>query len=353
MTATIRGSPTLFLEPTARFSVLHIHRDDLGAKVSVGKQEARRELLPHVPVIRLDDLLLHSHRSSTECVQEQLHHALSTQGFCLIVTSKHSQPARLVNELRTSLTRDLFPQDFQPATHLQQSESIYISERDVPMYRLGYELCEDNVRQQYRIAAGRPDEQPWPSIESRRIWLQSLGLMRHVTDAALELLLKREVQTRSQAASSSLPSMRSRPYSSASAWRNDRYASSNVHSLNDRPQDFSVLYAMHYFGRSLDDTNGIAVKQHVDPSLLVLEPFLCPNVCGLQVWDRTLQTWMDCDGPDSPMHAFPNEHVMLLFVGKGLQVHLPELEATLHRVVSSNGRARRTVIYEQKYGVFY
>eukprot|EP00978_Attheya_sp_CCMP212_P037037 scaffold172041_cov29-Attheya_sp.AAC.1 len=56
----------------------------------------------------------------------------------------------------------------------------------------------------------------------------------------------------------------------------------------------------------------INVKEHVDPSLFVLEPFLA-DVEGLQVLPRSsfhptkdtdsAQDWIACDGPSSPLHS--------------------------------------------------
>ena len=352
---------SLSLHRTRRFSVIdctntttrETHERETNGRALQSK------LPQHIPIIPLDDLLLHDHRQCSMTVQKQLHEALSTQGFCLLTTPKNSRPGRLIDRLRTSLKDVLFPSDEDiNAAALQASETIYISERDVPMYRLGYERAEDDIRQIYRVAAGRPDEQPWPTVETRQTWLRALGFLRHVTDTALELLLAQKQQRRDNTSpptvTDSVPTIRSRPHSGSATWLKDKFAVSETNSLADRPQDFSVLYAMHYFGNSIAGQDGVAVKQHVDPSLLVMEPFLCPDVSGLQVWDRTHQTWLDCDGPTSPLHAFAdtNQEVMLLFVGKGLYTHLPELEPTLHRVVASNG-PRRTVIYEQKYGEFY
>jgi hypothetical protein len=359
-TASVNDLHQLSLLQTARFAVLSVQSNHLTTE----EKQHQRRLSQHIPIIALEDLLLHQHRACTRQIQDQLFHALYTQGFCLLTTPKHSRPSRLIDKLQTSLKNDLFPaSDDTNAAHLQTSKSIYISERDIPMYRLGYERTPDNIRQVYRIAAGRPDEQPWPSTSTRQTWLQALGLMRHVTDVALDLLLKqqrelqRETKTNPDVQSDSIttPSMRSRPYSDGAAWLQDKYSHSNLHSLTERSQDYSVLYVMHYFGNSLQDEPNIAVKQHVDPSLLVMEPFLCCEVQGLQVWDRSQNTWLDCDGPESPLHnclELENMHVMLLFVGKGLQAHIPSLEPTLHRVVASHGH-RRTVIYEQKYGEFY
>ena len=296
---------------------------------------------------------------------QQLHTALHTHGYCLLTTPKTSRAGRIIQNLRESIHRDLFPDDNDDnngGNHLETSTVIYLSERDVPMYFLGYDRTDD-IREVYRVAAGHPDDQPWPkkkkntaaaSATPRGIWLRALGFMRHLTDVALALLLEQHQSM----TTTTTKRIQARPYSGSSTWLKDRYACSSIGSLSERNNDFSVLYAMHYFGNSLADEQGIAVKQHVDPSLLVIEPFLSPDVQGLQVWNRSSsrsndekKQWIDCDGPDSPMHLFPNHEVMVLFVGKALQEHI-HLEPTIHRVVTPSG-PRRTVIYEQKYGEFY
>jgi hypothetical protein len=114
---------------------------------------------------------------------------------------------------------------------------------------------------------------------------------------------------------------------------------------------------MHYFNNGTyaeEDGEGatVAVRPHVDPSLLVLEPFLCQETTGLQVWDRKRSRWLDCDGPESPVaHLWEDNEVLLLFVGKALATRC-RIDPTLHRVVSGD-RPRRTVIYEQKYEEFF
>eukprot|EP00978_Attheya_sp_CCMP212_P038224 scaffold187464_cov49-Attheya_sp.AAC.1 len=61
----------------------------------------------------------------------------------------------------------------------------------------------------------------------------------------------------------------------------------------------------------------INVKEHVDPSLFVLEPFLA-DVEGLQVLPRSslhpakdtanAQDWIACDGPSSLLHPCLSSH---------------------------------------------
>jgi hypothetical protein len=161
------------------------------------------------------------------------------------------------------------------------------------------------------------------------------------------------------------------------------------HVLVDRLGDTSVMYAMHYFndhesivartsGR-VTGTNDIHinVKEHTDPSLFVLEPFLA-DVEGLQVCPRpstipqpdhntdTDYPWISCDGFQSTIRASveePNgDMAMILFVGRAFSQKAKELTGhvvipTLHRVVGpsvvTTNQGRRTVIYEQKYEEYF
>jgi hypothetical protein len=169
------------------------------------------------------------------------------------------------------------------------------------------------------------------------------------------------------------PKKRERPGSGGRTWISDAYCKSIEGTLASRSGDFSVLYAMHYFNpdnehkkyqpnkatvvdkeSSTDNGNVIInVKQHADPSLFVLEPFLA-EAEGLQVWDTHWQQWLTCDGPTSPVHSVldTQQHAMILFVGKAFCAHFPSVSPTLHRVIGSSQR-RRTMIYEQKYEEFF
>ena len=113
---------------------------------------------------------------------------------------------------------------------------------------------------------------------------------------------------------------------------------------------------MHYFNQQdtplyHDGDIQINVKQHVDPSLFVLEPFLADEP-GLQVYSQG--QWITCDGPQSPIRNVLDEDqvAMVLFVGKAFSRHVPQIQPTLHRVVTA-GEGRRTMIYEQKYEEFF
>ena len=248
--------------------------------------------------------------------------------------------------MRLALHEQLFPN--HTPNDLPTSDLVYLSEKSVPMWKLGYEKSEDGIREFFRIHGACVDDQPWPSALSfRETWLRGLALCRHVCDEALHLCID------------SVPS-RVRPSSGSKAWASTKYSQTPFGQVSDRKGDFSVLYGMHYFnetdlGQASDDDNAIiALKQHVDPSLCVLEPFLAANCPGLQVLDQATNQWIDCDGPNSPVasHITDKEELMCLFVGRAFCKHRPEVQPTLHRVVSSN-QSRRSIIYEQKYEEYF
>lgn len=340
---------------TARFSVLNPLQE-----VTENKNMNPKSL-PKLPKLDLVDLLLHEERDKTKLIQNYLRQALQERGFCLLTCSTNSQPGRVVENLKESLRTDLFPANGSTtnAGRLPTSDTVYVSEKGVPMYKLGYELAEDGVREFYRMAAPNDDDdyQSLPDDAYHQLWRQGMGLCRHVTDTALDLLT-RDIPN--------APERRKRPESGAASWNGPVPIDPRA-----RPGDYSVLYAMHYFNDTDEKgtqvpADGIALGAHVDPSLLVMEPFLSPDSRGLQVWDRVSNDWMDCDGPDSPClhlttdsdtserqgHNHPQQQVVsLLFGGKALAAHTG-IEATLHRVVTGS-RNRRAVIYEQKYEEFF
>jgi hypothetical protein len=347
MASVAIAAASLYVQSTNRFAVLECG-EEISSDAAGNKAKAQQQL----PLLALEDLLLHSQRGTTVAVQSQLKEALMKNGFCLL-TVNNAKAARVVRCLRDSLHTDIFPASTTTTNGagLQTSHTTYVSEKGVPMYKLGYELCEDGVREVFRVAGGSPHTVAWPvstvnSTEST--WMQGLGLLRHVTDTALDLLLQGD----------QIPVHRQRPHSGSSTWLKENKSE----DLQERTGDFSVLYAMHYFnkGTQTEVEPGVAVKSHVDPSLLVVEPFLCPETTGLQVWDRIRNEWMDCDGPESPILSAvlrdddnnDDPQCMLLFCGKALSAAVPEIEPTLHRVVTGHC-PRRTVIYEQKYQEFY
>jgi isopenicillin N synthase-like dioxygenase len=337
----------LHLEKTIRFSVLSA--DTLDHNNGNSAQNAKGTTPVELPVMKLENLLLHRRRKTTEEVRQQLWRHLQNRGFVVLTLSKSSKPAHIVDEMRRSLYRDFFPTRKATTRNAASLESgdLYRSERGVPMWRCGYELCDD-IREAYRVHAGCPDSQPWPS-GSRRAWLRGLALCRHICDEALYLTLDYNPACR--------------PGSGMSSWNSTNYC--DAKELPDRRGDYSVLYAMHYFNddvsrqaRQSGEATGlkdvsINVKQHVDPSLFVLEPFLAGRE-GLQVYSKE---WLTCDGPSSPIHSFllPDEDAMILFVGKAFAANSNfSIQPTLHRVVAPPSfGSRRTMIYEQKYEEYF
>lgn len=322
---------------TRRFAVVST-TDDVDTHDCSTSRPLSQTLLDHVPTISLADVLGHEQRGCAERIRAQLQSALAALGYVFLTTPKSSSMGQLIDAWRTSLHEDVFPGNDvngqRNAAGLETSDVVYVSEKGTPMYRLGYELTEDCVREIFRIAGGQPDDCRLPAREQ---WLRGLGFLRHLTDRMLELILQQTP-------------LEPRPHSGAAAWRKRQLPE----TLRDRPGDFSVLYAMHYFNQAdleLPEP-GVAVKAHVDPSLLVVEPFLCPETTGLQVWDRVHQCWLEVDGPDSPAVDVQGDHeVMVVFLGKALAA-ATGWEPTLHRVVTGHG-PRKTIIYEQKYAEYF
>jgi hypothetical protein len=347
----------LCLVKTKLFSVLEVGtvgrfpaKDDVTKENDTAKEEAPVVKETSLPILNLTDLLLHKERNTTAQVHQQLMDALKTHGFIFLKVSKQSQPGKIINGMRQALHEQLFPN--HTPNDLPTSNVVYLSEKSVPMWKLGYEKSEDGIREFFRIYSGCVDDQPWPRACSfRETWLRGLALCRHVCDQALDICIDDD---------DSVPSRRVRPSSGPKAWTSTKYSQTPIGELNDRKGDFSVMYGMHYFnetdlGRASGHDNAIiALKQHVDPSLCVLEPFLAANCPGLQVLDQATNQWIDCDGPSSPVasHVTDTEELMCLFVGRAFCKHCPEVQPTLHRVVSSN-QSRRSIIYEQKYEEYF
>jgi hypothetical protein len=339
----------LCLVKTKLFSVLEVGTASrFPAKEIDTAEEDAPVVKGSLPILNLTDLLLHKGRNTTAQARQQLMDALKTHGFIFLKVSKQSQPGKVINGMRRALHEQLFPN--HTPNDLPTSDVIYLSEKSVPMWKLGYEKNEDGIREFFRMHGGCVDDQPWPPASSfRETWLRGLALCRHICDEALDLCID------------SVPSrVPVRPSSGPKTWASTKYSQTPIGELSDRQGDFSVLYAMHYFnetdlGRASGDDNAIiALKQHVDPSLCVLEPFLAANCPGLQVLDQATNQWIDCDGPNSPVasHVTDKEELMCLFVGRAFCKHCPEVQPTLHRVVASD-QSRRSIIYEQKYEEYF
>jgi hypothetical protein len=378
----------LSIAPTPRFAVWEARKAGV----------RHIESVLHEVQVDVMDVLWHKQRSKTQALRNRLVRILHTHGFFCLTSELNESPVhRVVIELRESLHRDIYPavqrengsykhdtesgsdssnrtkingeassnvkvtqsgdnmnsangkskstiiktatsNSLPVHTHLKQSSHLYVSEKNLPMYYLGYELAEDGMRESFRISASQPDHVDYPSLEARRAWLKGLGLCRQLTDNLLDILSEKKGC--------------GRPSQGIQWWKSD---ANLPDELADREGDFSVFYAMHYFNKDclqLDGVNNsqdsnqsshsdkLVLKAHVDPSLLVIEPFVSTENRGLQVWDAACKAWLDVDGRDLGF-------CMPVMVGQA--VGLP---ATLHRVVQG-GKPRSTVLYEQKYAEYY
>ena len=367
-------SPSLELRETAKFTVLE-RSDSPGNKCGVAKEAHIR---PNLPVMDFMELV----RSSKEGDSHTFWSHLEQHGYVYITLPCLSLPAKIIKDLEQTIETDFFPPCTELQSHHQQDQQVnvaglksgdfpYVSERGVPMYRLGYEHC-DSIREAFRVHCGSPDSQPWPCSSSRRKWLRGMCLCRYICDVALHLTLGYTVKTCSTG-------------SGAHSWKTEpeqddkvSYFAREHGTLPDRKGDYSVMYAMHYFNNNAsshrdlpvlveDDGVPLNVKSHVNPSLFVLEPYLA-TVEGLQVRPTESNEWMTVDGPSSHVHDLiqriqqhKNEDVlpMALFVGRAFAREAEircgrTVTPTLHRVVSPRCGQRRTVaIYEQKYEEYF
>jgi hypothetical protein len=99
-----------------------------------------------LPVMRLDDLLLCGSSKTTEGkVANVLRSHLERFGFVVLRYSPTSEAGQVVHDLKRTVDQDLFPTDdklTRNPSHLGNGHT-YVSERGVPMWRLGYEECDD------------------------------------------------------------------------------------------------------------------------------------------------------------------------------------------------------------------
>ncbi len=195
----------------------------------------------------------------------------------------------------------------------------YFDERGLPMWIPGYERC-GVIREAYRIHAGRPDRQPWPSTTFRDAFLDLQHKLRGICDAALVAAVQCT--------------------SASPLWVEDN-------------GDLSVCYALHYpnvggikppssINDSDDDMN---VGEHRDPSLMIIEP--CCGVSGLEVQDHRSKQWI-------PVESVCKEGTdLVLFCGKAMESTTGGwVPATVHRVRQGTQK-RVCFIFEQKYRNFF
>lgn len=369
----IKPLHTLFILKTNKFTILERRDDNDTCTISNWEQDKKEEAKhdDSLPVVDFAKLINAKNHAGSSCL---LWSHLEKHGYIILTVSSSSIIAKILSEMERTLESDFFP----PVAHhancagLQSGHVVYVSERGIPMYRLGYEHC-DSIREVYRVHCGSPDSQPWPSSSSRQAWLRGLCVCRYICDVALKLTLGYDPSTRFG--------------SGVASWKGDGsdlnrrapYFSMPEGSLPDRKGDYSVHYAMHYFNASHpppnfltdddDDTNTLLnVKTHVDPSLFVLEPYLA-KVEGLQIRPTGSDYWVTIDGSSSKIQESllgADVHPMVLFVGRAFaQVAKTKcnrnISPTLHRVIAPSRRndnhgqpERRIVtIYEQKYEEFF
>ena len=108
----------------------------------------------------------------------------------------------------------------------------------------------------------------------------------------------------------------------------------------------------------------LVLKEHVDPSLFVIEPVITKGVGSLEVFHEQAKEWVLVDGKHSKVHDVieevegPGGGGMIVFVGKAFAKAYggESIKPTKHRCVAPRkeeiGVQRRTVIYEQKYTEF-
>ncbi len=250
--------------------------------------------------------------------------------------------------------------------------SVYFNEKDVPMYKLGYDdgtggvsgNDRDEIREYFRVAsqnAGTCGSVGDMGDGARDAVVRGLNLSRYITDVILSTTLGVKLTARHGNAASSF--------------------TSPSPSVKERAGDYSLLYAMNYYnspesiewakGEEMYGSDGrlLVLKEHVDPSLVVLEPIISRGVGGLEVFDAGAKEWILVDGGHSAVHDVVEgiEGVggkgMVVFVGKAFASCYSEkgddgapVEATLHRCVAPRseevGVNRRAIIFEQKYAEF-
>lgn len=277
--------------------------------------------------------------------------ALETFGF--VVVTGVGEGAQRYRCLEAALMGDFFASgDFGAAGSSKKARcvgEVYENEREVPMWRCGYEFVEDRVREAFRRHA-KEHSLVWPSARAKAAWHRLASFCEGMLDEALAMALQS-------------------PGHPESFKEAERAAHKEAIARCRREGgDFSVAYSLHYpndvqLPASVAGEEGILVKAHVDPSLLVVEP-VC-DVPGLDVFDPSTEAWVSIErASKTPASEF------VVFGGRCLEaVTKGRIKACLHRVTSSDyghaasrpgeeneGRRappRFCFIFEQKLGDFF
>ena len=228
---------------------------------------------------------------------------------------------------------------------------VYFNEREVPMWRCGYEYVDDRIREAFRVhAQADQDELQWPSAAAKVKWLALVKFCEGLADRAFALTLDGATKEGSTSGDAATSKKQSTPTARAAAL-------ANFEACRKSGGDMSVAYALHYPNDEggaptlpLDVTGGeerLCVKAHVDPSLIVIEPVA--DVPGLEVFDPLTQAWVSVERASQR----PGEE-WVVFGGRCLEA-ATGVKACLHRVTASNygnagsaARRRFCFIYEQK-----
>ena len=238
--------PPLHIRKTNKFSVLERNNDETSSsvlRITQNDEEVGAELVNTMPpIMDFADLV---DANNQELASKTLWSHLEKHGYIILTVSRSSLVARIIQNLQETIENDFFPaQSVVPEQQqqvncggLKSGDYPYISERGVPMYRLGYEHC-DCIREAYRVHCGSPDSQPWPSrsthtaasppcsSSSRQEFLRCMCVCRYICDVALKLTLGYDT-IKARRIGSGVKSWKSMPLPSGNGIRNANNDCSN------------------------------------------------------------------------------------------------------------------------------
>ncbi|GMI33063.1 hypothetical protein TrCOL_g2327 [Triparma columacea] len=371
------GEPAMESCRTIPLHPLHHHQRNFPIPCAISPSKIATDSAI-VPKISLLEIL----RGSKTAV-DQLFAALIHRGYFLLTygalgdASSPSSSAALVLEaivatvegMKSTLTPNTA--NWPPSQCSVSSGDVYFNERDVPMYRLGYDDGtggesgdKDKIREYFRVANGNI-----PGVGGWREWGREVVRGTCFCSYLADVLLHHTLG----------PKRRKPKRSHMSRWMNPESIDLEEPSLGGvKGGDFSILYAMNYFNTlssishasspSFTGSDGrpLSLREHVDPSLFVIEPVVGRGVGGLEIWDKLGERWVaaDGEGAEAINCLEEGEDCMAVFVGKAFErawksekPNEPAIHATLHRVRQpvemEVGTPRRAVIYEQKYAEYF